>query len=50
MLNIEKKIKSINMMKLEDVNGTIRKIFDFDKLGASYIGRQESYFDIRSLL
>ena len=50
VLNIEKKIKSINMMKLEDVNGTIRKIFDFDKLGTSYIGRQESYFDIRSLL
>ncbi len=50
VLNIEKKIKSINMMKLGDVNGAIKRIFDFDNFSASYVGRQENHFDIRSLL
>lgn len=50
VLSIEKKIKSINEMTLDSVNDIIKRVFDFEKFSASYIGREDTFFDIRSLV
>ena len=49
MLNLEKKLKSINAMTLDGVNEVLKNLFDFNKISGSYVGREDSYVNIYEL-
>lgn len=41
MFNVSKRLDVINSIKIDEVNDTIKKIFNFDKVSASYVGPEE---------
>lgn len=49
MLNLENKIKRINNLTMEDIEVALKNLFEFDKLCASYVGREDSRVDLLSL-
>lgn len=49
MLNLEKKIKRINSLTMEDIEVALKNLFEFDKLCASYVGREDSRVDLLTL-
>lgn len=50
MLNLEKKLRKINSLTIEQLNAVLENFFDFNRLSASYVGKKDSYVNIRNII
>lgn len=49
MLNLDKKLKYINSMTVDNVNEVLKDMFNFNKISASYVGKKENYVNIKNI-
>jgi predicted Zn-dependent peptidase len=50
VFNLDKKLKRINSLTLDEINAVIKNFFDFDRISVSYVGKEDSYVNIMKLI